>query len=300
MPFFLLLFFLTNCCLAQATSFPVEIALTFDDFPMGSTTFFEKKERAQVYAEKLAELKVQAAFFCIGEQLVDDVGLECLSLIAKDHLLANHSYHHLHLSESSLATFQEEIGDTEELLKEYPNFRKWFRFPYLDYGDRSGLGGTDRKRCSAFLFLRQAGYQHGYITINTFDWYVDGEIKKAAKEGRKIYWDNLKKAYLSLLDEWINDYHTRWNGALKRKFVHVLLLHQNDLNAIFLSDIVKHIKQKEWAIVSPEDAFGSPIPYLTHFANTKRRIFKGVSSLSKSHIDEVLLANHVFENETEQ
>jgi len=279
--------------LLRAESEPtVKIALSFDDFPMGSSVFFEKQERARVYVNTLKQLNIQAVFFCIGEQIERYQGVECLQVIAEDHLLANHSFKHLHLSELALEEFEEEVKKTEELLVDYPNFRKWYRFPYLDYGDKCAFG--DRKRSAAFLFLQQTGYQHGYITINTFDWYVDGCLKNAAKEGKQIDWVQLKIAYLSLLDGWIDAYHERWSKVLHRKFVHVLLLHANDINAFFLPDIVHMIQQKKWTIVSPEEAFCSPIPYLSLFANNKKGLFKRVNTLSTTYIDQVLEKYHVF------
>jgi peptidoglycan-N-acetylglucosamine deacetylase len=267
-----------------------EIALTFDDFPMGTTPLLEKRERVKIFADKLARLDIQVAFFCIGEQLDSDIGLECLEVVAQDHLLANHTSHHYHLSELTLEEFAEEIRTTEMLLCEYSNFRKWFRFPYLDYGDRTQLGGGERKRCAAFLFLRQNGYQHGYITINTYDWYVNAALKKAIQEKREVYWENLKRAYLSLLEEWIEAYDQRWQEIYKKKFVHVLLLHQSDLN-----EIVDFVRQKQWKIVSPQKAFDAPVSYLAKFANTKSRLFRGVAPFSAEHIESVLEAHHAFE-----
>ncbi|MBI3901285.1 MAG: polysaccharide deacetylase family protein [Chlamydiia bacterium] len=273
---------------------PVKIALTFDDFPMGSSDVFECKDRVLLYRDKLNTLGIQAAFFCIGERVAADREGECLPLIAQEHYVANHSYHHTHLSAQELSDFKEEILGTEAQLQNSPLFRRWFRFPYLDYGDRSSLGGTNRKRCAAFAFLRESGYRHGYVTMNTFDWYIDGQFKKALKGGKSVHWERLRSLYLSLLEEWMETYHQRWSGVLKRDFVHVLLLHQNDLNILFLEDLVALIEAKGWKIVSPEQAFEKPIPYLAGFANTQVRLFKGVKSLSTAYIDERLLQEAVF------
>lgn len=256
-----------------------------------------KKERVRVYADKLAKLNIQAAFFCIGEQMDSAEGRECLNLLPQSQLIANHTYHHKHLSEQTVEDFTEELFVTADLMEERANYRRWFRFPYLDYGDRSNLGGSDRKRTAAFLALRNAGYQHGYITINTFDWYVDYHLKQTLKSGQKINWDNLRAAYLALLEEWIDDYHSCWSCVLKRPFVHVLLLHQNDLNAIFLEDIVEMIKGKDWVIVSPDKAFRRPIPYLSKFANTKIRLFHTRGVLTKEHVDDTLASYCVFSEE---
>ncbi len=280
-------------CFLPAYIQGIEIALSFDDFPMHSTSLFECEERVHIFVQKLEECGIQAAFFCIGNQVDQERGQKCLKLIDR-HFVANHSYNHLHASSLNLSEFAAELNRTEQLLTSYPNFRKWFRFPYLDYGDRSNLGGSNRKRTALFLCLREAGYQHGYVTINTFDWYINGHLKKAVEEGREVNWEALKTAYLKLLAEWIEGYHNRWSGILKKDFVHILLLHQNDLNALFLKDIVEMCQKKKWNIVSPEKAFNHPIPYLSHFVNQKMGLFKGVPSLSKAYIDDVLLQEKCF------
>jgi peptidoglycan-N-acetylglucosamine deacetylase len=272
----------------------VEIALTFDDFPMGSSSLFKKKQRVEIYADKLARLNIQAAFFCIGEQIDSREGEECLALISPEHILANHSYHHHHCSKSALETFEEEVQQTEALLSPYENFRKWFRFPYLDYGDRTPLGGSDRKKTAIFLSLRERGYQHGYNTIHTLDWYVNAQLLKAIKEEKEVHLDRLSSAYMHLLGEWIDAYQQRWSRILKKRFVHILLLHQNDLNALFLNDIVALLGQKEWEIVPAERAYDSALPFPSKFGSTKVSLFKKVHSLSTDYVDQVLSEHRVF------
>jgi peptidoglycan-N-acetylglucosamine deacetylase len=40
---------------------------------------------------------------------------------------------------------------------------------------------------------------------------------------------------------------------------HVLLLHENDLAALYLGDLVKRLRKTGWKIISPERAFQDPI-----------------------------------------
>jgi hypothetical protein len=39
----------------------------------------------------------------------------------------------------------------------------------------------------------------------------------------------------------------------------VLLLHENDLTALFLKDLIKHIRAQGWKIISIEEAYQDPI-----------------------------------------
>lgn len=52
------------------------------------------------------------------------------------------------------------------------------------------------------------------------------------------------------------------NIALKnlgRSPKHVLLLHENDLAALFIDDLVKHLRTNGWKIITPEEAYTDPI-----------------------------------------
>jgi len=135
------------------------------------------------------------------------------------------------------------------------------------------------------------------VTISTLDWYLNYHLTEALKRGQKIHLENLCAAYLALLEEWMDDYHFCWNKLLKRPFVHVLLLHQNDLNALFLNHIVALIRKKNWVIVSPDKAFNNPIPYLDKFANTKIQLFRTHNLLTTKHIDDTLASYLVFTEE---
>lgn len=44
-----------------------------------------------------------------------------------------------------------------------------------------------------------------------------------------------------------------------RSVKHVLLLHVNLANALFLGDVIQMFRAKGWTITSPEAAFGDPI-----------------------------------------
>lgn len=290
---FLCIFFLSFLAFGKAP----KVVITLDDFPMGSSVLFDKKERVRIFLEKLAQNEVATVFYCIGEQVESKEGQACLELLnGSDHFLANHSYQHLHLSKISLKTFEEELLKTEALLSSHPNYRRLFRFPYLDVGDHADRGGSNRKRVAAFQLLRNKGYEHGYVTINTFDWYIDGQLKKMVSAGRSVNWEHLKEAYLFLLGEWMDDYQAKWSQTTLKPLTHVLLLHQNDLNALFLTDVIDFIRKK-WVIVPPEEAFNHPHPYLARFANSKKGLFKMPPALSTDYIDAVLSRLEVFEQD---
>jgi hypothetical protein len=77
----------------------------------------------------------------------------------------------------------------------------------------------------------------------------------------------LKKMYITHIWESIQFYH---NIALQNLVLspkHVLLLHENDLAALLIGDLVKHIRSQGWKIISPTEDY--PVNPTLHGINTK-------------------------------
>ena len=48
-------------------------------------------------------------------------------------------------------------------------------------------------------------------------------------------------------------------SVLERSPAHVLLAHENALQALFIGDLVKALRARGWTIVTPDEAFSDPI-----------------------------------------
>jgi len=103
-----------------------EVVITIDDAPIQNTFDMLKV---------LKKHNVQATFFCVGEYIEKDE-LHLADSIAKYHILANHTYSHLHLSEKSLfenydkeILYNQIIIDSINLLYSKP-LNNYFRAPY--------------------------------------------------------------------------------------------------------------------------------------------------------------------------
>ena len=118
------------------------------------------------------------------------------------------------------------------------------------------FGGSLNKLKENYIALECISYAEGYVTINTYDWYINKLILDAVKAHKKIDFTALGQAYISLLEEWITHYIDIYHKELGFDVVHTLLLHDSSLNALYLDDILTMIKNKGWNIVSPEEAFG--------------------------------------------
>lgn len=227
---------------------PVEIAITIDDHPMYSTGFMDIQTRTENICSALEKRSIQAVFFCVGER-VDDLDVSHMKRIEHgNHFIANHSYTHGHPTKMTYDQFLKELVDTENSLKGFANYRKWFRYPFLDYGDRQG--DLQRKR-DYYNLIKQHGYQEGYVTINTFDWHVNNFLNAAHNEGKTIDFEKLKRFYVDLIVSWCKHYIAEYEGSGK---VHTLLLHAFDINGLYMDEILEEVA-KLGTIVSPEKAF---------------------------------------------
>lgn len=103
------------------------------------------------------------------------------------------------------------------------------------------------------------GYSNGYVTVDNADWYMDRMLQNAVKAGKKVNHDNLKQAYIDALWESIVFYDELAKKVIGRSPKHVLLLHENDLAALYINDLVDHIRSQGWVIISPLEAYRDPI-----------------------------------------
>jgi peptidoglycan-N-acetylglucosamine deacetylase len=231
---------------------PKRIAITFDDAPRGDT-HFPGSERAQRLLGELKSVGVQAAFFCSTAAL-DAEGRERIETYrAAGHLVANHAYAHPDLHRVGADAFIADFARAAKGLESFPDARKWFRFPYLHEGRTAQERDAVRKAIAA------AGYAQGYVTVDNYDWYMDRLFQEAVAAGREVDHARLRDAYVQILVDGAEFYDGIARKALGRSPVHVLLLHENDLAALFVADLVGALNAKGWEVVSADEAYADPI-----------------------------------------
>ena len=113
--------------------------------------------------------KTRAFLFAIGESVDNAEGSGILRRwSAAGHCIGNHTYSHQPLfGKITPEEFEADILRNEDVLRAYPGFRKWFRFPALNEGQTREV--RDRFRS----FLAQHGYRNGAVTIDASDWYYN-------------------------------------------------------------------------------------------------------------------------------
>ena len=237
------------------------IALTFDDVPRGRGAFLTPDERARRLITGLETAGVeQAAFFLNPGHLGarDGVGVggerRIAAYVAAGHVIANHTNTHPHLGDLTAEAYLADIDLAERWLAGRPGYRPWFRYPFLDEGGRDKA-----KRDAVRAGLAERGLRDGYVTAEASDWLMERNAIDAAAAGKTIDRAGLRDLYVESHVEAAEFADALMVRTIGRSPVHVMLLHETDLAALFLPDLVAGLRAKGWTIVTADAAYADPI-----------------------------------------
>lgn len=233
------------------------IALTFDDVPRQRGAYFDDEERTSRLIAELQRAGVeQAAFFLNPGRIADSPGAEVriARYVAAGHVIANHSANHPHLSSTTAADYLDDIDAAEVWLQGREGYRPWFRFPFLDEGRRDKV-----KRDAVRAGLAKRGLRNGYVTAEASDWFYENAVIEALKDGKDIDRDALRNLYVESHVEAAETFAAVAERTLDRQPAHVMLLHETDLNALYIADMVAALEAKGWQIITADEAYADPI-----------------------------------------
>lgn len=242
--------------LSEALASPTKrIALTLDDAPRGDGPMYSGAQRAGVLLESLKSVEAgPVAFFVTTKHLEKNDNRKRVERYANaGNLIANHTHSHPWLSRVDTDEYIAGIDKAEVLLNGFDNRRPWFRFPYLDEGS------THEKRDQVRESLAQRNLINGYVTVDNYDWYIEGKWQEAVKQGKSVDMDALRSVYLTVMLSAVDFFDELAQNTLEHSPAHVLLMHENDLAAIFIDDLITELRSKGWEIISPDEAYRDPI-----------------------------------------
>jgi peptidoglycan/xylan/chitin deacetylase (PgdA/CDA1 family) len=238
------------------------IALSFDDVPRNAGAFFTPEARSRRLIAELKRARVrQAAFFVTPGNLDQPWGAggeaRIAAYVAAGHVIANHSFAHRRLSAMTAADYLADVDRAEGWLKGRAGRRPWFRFPFLDEG-RSDKEKRDAVRAG----LAARGLRNGYVTAEASDWNIEALTVQAKESGKKIDMSALRDLYVESNVEAAEFYDSLARKTLGRSPAHVLLLHETDLAALFVGDLVAALRRRGWEIITADKAYADPIARL--------------------------------------
>jgi peptidoglycan/xylan/chitin deacetylase (PgdA/CDA1 family) len=233
------------------------ISLTFDDATLGDGPVFTGIERTGRLIDTLSQAGVDEAMFFVTMGNVARAGDSgpdrIMAYAGAGHALGNHSHSHLWYWQTPSDDYIADLDRAIDGLKNYDHVTSYYRFPFLDEGRSLEKRDTFRDA------LKARGMQNGYVTIDTYDWSLDRLVQKAKAAGVQFNIDDLRDLYVDVIVTSTEFYDAMARKTLGRSPHHVLLLHENDLAALFVGDLVRELKKRGFRIIPATEAFRDPI-----------------------------------------
>jgi len=233
-----------------------QFSITMDDFNWRNPVKLTAVERNESILNTLQKNSIKAALFVIGRNIDSDEGKQLLWPWDKaGHLIGNHTYSHRNYNapETVVADYLQDILRAEELLKQFPRFRKYFRFPALKEGD------TAAKRDTMRAFLAEHSYHVGHVTIDNSDWLIDQRLTARLKKDPDADVKPYRDFYMEHMWARAEYYDALARRVAGRPVKHTVLVHFNLLNGLFLNDLIAMFRSKGWQPIDADEAFTDPV-----------------------------------------
>ena len=229
-----------------------QIAITFDELP-AARSFGEIDREAITYLllTTLKQFEVKATGFVVADQIEDSYDL--LGQWLNDgHRLGNQTLSGQDYNRLGPEQFIQDIrkGDEalESMLSGFGQKKRYFRYPYLHYGD------TQERRKQATLFLGAQGYVVCPATVVPEDYLYNLNLIKLGKVPDSAKYENLMNEYINhVLDE-LERQERLAKDIMDRPIKQILLLRTNRLNAVFLGELLGALKDMGYEFVTLDSA----------------------------------------------
>lgn len=224
-----------------------EVAITFDDLP-------GHPSHARKLLHAITSAKVPAIGFVNEDKLRTpahtatlerwlDAGLE----------LGNHTYAHIDLHRVPVEAFERDIarGDevTRRLMQQRGRVPRWFRHPFL----HSGRSLETRDRVHRFLAAR--GYRVAPVTLDNSEWIFASAYQKTNDAALR---KRIGLEYVAYMDRKLAYYELQSQETFGRNIRHVLLLHDNALNADWFGALAASMRKRGYRFIPLERALEDP------------------------------------------
>lgn len=233
-----------------------KVAITFDDGSTANMPGYKNSVWNQMILDKLAEVNLKSIFFIKGRNLDNKLGKSIIiSWNDQEHIIANHTYNHPYFNSKKLTTadFKYELLKNDSLIRDYSNFKPYFRFPYLKEGN-------SKEKIEGFRqILEKYNYRNGHVSIDASDWYVNSRMVDKLKSHSLADIEPYKDFYLKHILNRAEFYDSLSTLLTGRKIKHVLLLHHNLAAALFLDDLIEKFESEGWEVIDAAEAYEDEI-----------------------------------------
>jgi peptidoglycan/xylan/chitin deacetylase (PgdA/CDA1 family) len=243
-----------SAVLFASLAYGQQIAFTFDDGPdMADAIGLDAEQRNTAILGQLADAHLKSFLFVtridndqMRNALIRQWG-------EQGHLIGNHTATHPDLDEVSLKDYEQDFLKCDRAIRDMPGYTRRFRFPYLKEGN------TLEKRDGFRAFLDSNAYTAAPVSVDTSDWYYSDRLRDRLKRDPQADRSRYRDAYLKHLDDRAAYYESLSRDVLGRSVAHVMLLHHNLINALFLGDVIRMFRDKGWTVIDADTAFKDPV-----------------------------------------
>ena len=170
--------------------------------------------------------------------------------------LGNHTYSHPDYTKVSLKEYAEDIergaNITKHLMTNESGYY-YFRHPFLRVGD------SKEKADSLSNYLESNYYKVAPVTIDHDEWIFANAYRIAIMNQDSLMTKKIKSDYLVYMEKNILYYETLAKKLFGRNINQILLLHNNQLNADCMDDLIKLFKSHDYKFISLKEALNDPV-----------------------------------------
>lgn len=232
-----------------------EIAITIDDLPYvpaSKTSPEEGLSYVQSINNALKTHGIIATGFVIGAQINNDTMPALTTFAEAGHTIGNHSWSHPDYNVLTIEAFREEVYKTDQVLTNWLDENRYYRFPYLKEGE------TEETKVAATQVLTELGYQNIPVTIDNDEWRFNRDYIEAHAEGNTVEAEKIAEEYLVHMQERTLHFQKLAENYLGRDVRHILLLHMNKINADHLHTLLDWYASEGWTFITVEEAMTDP------------------------------------------
>jgi len=246
------------------------VALTIDDLPFvrtdanqGPLQIVDKQAAAANHKllDALGRHHVPVTGFVI-QKGVEELGMGPGTAILREWTrrgfdLGNHSYAHPDFDDLTAEEFEDQIVRGEAtffpLMKAAGRKPEFFRFPFNHTGD------TPEKHNAIAAFLAQRGYRLAPCTIETSDWVFATAYGRMLARHDDAAAAKLRAAYLAFTTAQIDYFIALNRQVLGYDAPQIMLIHDNQLNADAIDDLLGIFEKKQFRWISLSEAEADPV-----------------------------------------
>ena len=241
---------------ADSATTPSRVAVTIDDLPyvMPSVTSPADglKYTNQIVAA-LQEYGVVATGFAVGQQINPQSLPALQAFVDAGHTIGNHSWSHTDYGDMTRDAFLEETHRTDEVLQQWINGPRYYRFPFLREGE------SEAAKAAAMQVLSELGYQNVPVTIDNDEWQFNADYVEALEDGNEDVAAIIAQNYLAHMQERTAFFQALAIDELGGDVDHILLIHLNRINADHLGTLLDWYERQGWSFIRAEEAMMHPL-----------------------------------------